>query len=60
MTFSKQKSVLTTAALVSLFASNVLRSESLDQAIGVETATTEAAVKSQQKIDDLVANETFC
>ena len=45
--------MLTAAAIVSIFASYTLHSEPLDQAIGVETATTEAAVKSQNKIDAL-------
>lgn len=41
------------AVVISLSASTSSHSEALDQAIKVETATNEAAIKSQQKIDAL-------
>lgn len=52
MTFSNLKPMLASSAIISLFAAPI-QAESLSQALQVETATTDAAIKSQRKIDAL-------
>ncbi|WP_051906670.1 DUF3450 domain-containing protein [Methylomarinum vadi] len=52
MTFSNMKSLLI-MSVISVFASSPLHSEPLSQAIKVEAATNEAAIRSQKKIDAL-------